>query len=97
MENKLMYIPNNDKQHNPFYIGWNVRTLNQPMKIQENFQIFTPTIRKRYYTTMGTNVKQFNVPCLPGFTPNCNLIYENVRNGFEASVKKILPLKVNVT
>ena len=47
---------------------------------------------------MGTIVKQFNVPCLPGFTPNCNLIYtNNVRNGFEASVKKILPLKVNVT
>ena len=53
MENKLMYIPNNDKQHNPFYIGWNVRTLNQPMKIQENFQIFYPNNKKTLLYNYG--------------------------------------------
>ena len=53
MENKLMYIPNNDKQHNPFYIGWNVRTLNQPMKIQENFQSFYPNNKKTLLYNYG--------------------------------------------
>ena len=63
MDNKLMYIPNDDTLNYSFcrlrISGWNVWTqilMNQPIKIQYSSKLLRQRIRKHYYKNLGTSV-----------------------------------------
>ena len=59
MANKLMYIPNDDKQISGCN-DWTINLMNQTMKIQ---LMFIWLLSQRYYKTFGTSV--INKPIVP--------------------------------